>query len=120
MDDPDEHRLVVKAITDDVSNCILWEDRLDRRVRSDARLLGWKVTGIRKELVGHVKSAGSGCVKQIPEQREVWKDDHRFYYKIIVPIDDFLPRGVFVEVVMRVRDPDCPVIQIVNVHRQEA
>ena len=117
MEDPEEHALVVRAITCRTGGCIEWKPRTLRRVLSADNLRGLVPSRIVEELIHHVLRRGPGAVVQKRETRMEYRDDE-FFYQVIVPIEHF-PRGVFVELLMHDRHPpEYPVVLIVSVHPQ--
>jgi hypothetical protein len=57
-------------------------------------------------------------VVQVLETREGYRDDYRFYYKVILPIDGFR-HGVFVELRLTGSDDlEFPEVTIVRAHLQ--
>src|SRR5208282_3429946 len=114
MNDPEEHRLVVKALTDGLTNCVYWKNaKLVKRLIGELR--GITPKGIRDELIRGVRD-GSVPVRQKHEDREWHSDDYEFVYYAVLPIDAFLPHGLFVEMVLHDDDPEVPVVVLVNAH----
>ncbi len=119
MDDPEEHALVVKALQDGLSNCVIWHEKGARLVREDLELQGLTPAFIRRELIDFVRTHAyaSAAVKQVPEQRDEWRDRFRFYYKVILPVVGFV-HGVFVEIRLTDDDREYPGVTIVRAHAQ--
>jgi hypothetical protein len=119
MDDPEEHALVVKALQDGLSNCIIWHEKGARLVREDPELQGLTPAFIRQEVIDFVRTQANAAaaVKQVPEQRDEWRDRYRFYYKVILPVDGFR-HGLFVEMRLTDDDQDFPGVTIVRAHAQ--
>lgn len=118
MHDPAEHALVVKALVDGLSNCVLWDAQSARIVRGDDELKGLTIAGIKRELILFVRAEGGTVVKQIIEKRPEWSVHFRYYYKVILPMNGF-KHGLFVE--MRLTngdDPDLPEVTLVGAHPQ--
>jgi hypothetical protein len=117
MDGPEEYALVVKALICGLSNCVEWKDaRTTLRIRDNPALRGLTPTAIKHETIAFVN--GGGQVKQVVENRPDYKGQYDFYYKVVLPLDDF-PRGLFVEMVPVDEDPDCPCVALVNSHPQQ-
>ena len=121
MDGPEEHALVVKALTCGLSNCVLWkDDRTSQRIRRDPALRNLTPDGIKRATIAFVK--GGGQVKQVVENRPEYKGQFDFYYKVILPVENFpddFPNGLFIEMVLIDEDPDCPCVALVNAHPQQ-
>lgn len=115
MDAPEEHRLVIKAITSGLSNCVYWkDDKTEHRIQSDGFLLGWTPKAIKRELIHCVKS-GAVSLRQVKEIRPEYKDHYRYFYDTALPVIDF-EDGLYVEMVLHDQDEDCPVVVLVNAH----
>jgi hypothetical protein len=117
MDDPGEHALVVKALVGGLSNCVLWDGRSAQIVRGDGELKGLTTSTIKAELTSFVKANGGTVVMQILEARPEWREEYKFYYKVILPIED-LKHGLFVEIRLTDDDPDVPTVTLVGAHPQ--
>ncbi len=119
MDDPDEHSLVLKALRDGLSNCVTWHERGARLVREDPELQGLTPAFIRRAVIDFVRSQAdaASAVRQVPEQRNEWRDEYRFYYKVILPVMGF-GHGLFVEMRLADDDPEFPRVTIVRAHSQ--
>lgn len=116
MSDSLELELVRKAITCGVTGCCEWDDKAARRIRGDSLLLGFTPEGIKRRLCELVASCGE-VIQQVPETRPEYSD-RRFYYKVILPVDEF-QHGLFVEIVIDDDDPDLPAVRLVNAHEQK-
>ena len=112
--DPTELELVRRAIVRRVTGDCEWDDRAARRVRRDRDLRGLTPEGIKALLQDHVRQGGQ--VDQLPENRPEYAD-RRFWYRVIVPVDEFT-HGLFVEIVLDDDDPEDPAVRIVNAHEQ--
>ena len=117
MPNPHELALVVKALKDGLTNCVYWDRKSVNRVRNNRDLRGFTPKFIRSELIRLVKD-GKVSVKQVHETRENWVIHYDYYYKSILPNEEFT-NGIFVE--MRLVDPDeptfeFPVVALVNAH----
>lgn len=120
MDDPqEEHELVVKALLSGLSNCVNWKQSVVRQAYGTTELKGYTLAAIKRELVSYVARFGKDVVAQIPESREEYREQFNFYYKTILPLDEFRPHGLFVEMVLTGDDPDCPIVTLVSVHPQQ-
>jgi hypothetical protein len=119
MDDPEEHALVVKALQDGLSNCVIWHEKGAALVREDPELQGLTPAFIRRGVIDFVRTQADAAaeVKQVPEQRDEWRDRYRFYYKVILPVDGFR-HGVFVEMRLTDDDREFPAVTIVRAHVQ--
>ena len=111
MIDPEEHALVVKALTSGLSNCVSWDEKAARRVMES----GLNPRSIKSETIDLVKSKGPSVLIQKPETRDPWKDNYRFYYKVILPSDVYRG-GLFVEMILTDDDREFPVVVFVNSH----
>jgi len=120
MGDPGEQALVVKALRDGLGNCVIWDEKGAQLVREDPELEGLTPAFIRREVIAFVRSQSDAgaVVKQVSEERERWRDDYRFYYKVVLPVDGF-KHGLFVEMRLTDDDPDCPVVTLVRAHTQK-
>jgi hypothetical protein len=101
-----------------LGNCVLWGARCARIVRENLDLKGLTPSFIKTELIAYVRKNGSAVVEQIQETRENWVGRYRYWYKVILPLDEF-KFGLFVE--MRLTgcdDPDFPEVTLVNSHPQ--
>lgn len=89
-------------------------DRALRRIAADIELVAFSPDEIQKLAMEYVEAGG--IIHQIKEQRPEY-NDYDFYYKLIVPVPDFV-HGLFIE--MRMTDPDaeCPTVRVVNAHPQ--
>jgi hypothetical protein len=118
MDDPEEHALVAKALSEGLGGCVEWDEKSADHVRNDPDLQGLRPLYIRAELIQYVKAQGGQVVQQVKEKRDHWRDLYAFYYKVILPIGGF-KHGLFVE--MRLTgddDPDYPEVTLVGAHPQ--
>lgn len=115
--DADELALVVRAITLGLTTggCCEWQDRAARRLRAHPPLEGLTPEGIKQLPCGFV-AAQPTSVTQVREMRKEY-GDHRFYYKIVVPVAG-IRQGLFVELVLIDDDEEYPVVSIVNAHEQ--
>ncbi|WP_165073116.1 hypothetical protein [Paludisphaera rhizosphaerae] len=114
---PEEHALVCKSICAGISNCFFWDEGAALRVRNDPDLKGLTPRFIREAVRDYVRETGDHVVVEVVETRERWRDDFKFYYKVILPVDEFL-YGIFVEMRLTDNDPDVPMVLIVNAHPQ--
>ena len=118
MEPSEELALIFECIREGLGGTVLWRVKAASRVRADRDLQGLTPEGIRRDLIEHVRSIGLGAVSQRHEIREGYSDDHEFWYRVLIPYD-FLPQGLFVELVLvDLDDPEYPTIEIVNAHRQ--
>jgi hypothetical protein len=113
MEDPEEHALVCKALAGP-SNCILWKDSLERRIRGDPDLKGLTPGEIKRLVRPYANSGGS--VEQQRETSEEYRDEYPFRYVLIVPHEE-IPRGIYVKLVIFDHDPDFPCLRFVSVHQ---
>ncbi len=114
MEDPDEFALVKEALTCRESNSIRWvSDRVALRVRNDPELQGLTPEGIKRLTKDHARSGGE--IEQIREKRPEYKEDHAWWYKVIIPVNG-LPFPLFVEICLFDPDPELPEVIIVNAH----
>jgi hypothetical protein len=115
MGDPTELELIFRAILSTTTGDCEWLDKEARRVRDDPALKGLRPGAIKDLLQEYVVNNGMQVIKQIPETRGY---DRAYYYKVIVPVDEF-KLGLFVELVLADDDPDAPAVRIVNAHEQK-
>ncbi len=116
MNDQEEHRLVVKALNDGLTNCVCWKNaKLEKRLMGELR--GITPKGIRDELIRGIRD-GSVSVRQKREDRECHSDNYEFVYFAVLPIDLFHPHGLLVEMVLHDDDPEVPIVVLVNAHPQ--
>ena len=120
MDDPEEHALVVKALWDGLGNCVKWHEKGLKLARDDATLRGVTPAWILSEVIRLVRTSPdpASVVRQVPEKREGWRDQYRFYYKVILPVPGF-KHGLFVEMRLRDDDPEFPAVTLVRAHTQK-
>jgi hypothetical protein len=114
--DPRELDLVKEAIKARVTGCCEWEEEEARRVMRDYPELGqFGLTpkGIKILLIQHVERTGQ--IEQKPEERHPWKDEHDFWYRALIDIED-VPKPLFVEVRFIQGGPTLPVVRIVSAH----
>jgi hypothetical protein len=108
--------LVRKALTSGLSNCVEWVDeRTANRVRNDPANRGLTPDGIKQLLIEYVRQGG--LVEQRPEEREPYRDQRRFWYRVVIPVSGF-PRGLFVELALSDEDPDVLEVSLLNAHPQ--
>jgi hypothetical protein len=86
---------------------------LERRVQSDPQLLGLSVLAVTRDLVQAV-SRKPAEPKQVVESRPQYLE-YGWYYKVKLDYD-FLPRPVFVEIILTDDDEEVPTATIVSVH----
>ena len=116
MDDPEEHRLVVKALAEGLGNCVLWDAKSARNVLRDDTLQGLTPQFIKSEVISFVRSKGGAVVKQRIENRPNWVELYRYMYKVNMPVDGF-KKLLFVEMRLTDRDdPEFPEVTLVNAH----
>lgn len=115
MSDPDELALVVKAIKSGLGGCVEWNPDVVDRVRRELAPVGLNPESIKEDLINFVQ--GGGIVRQVKEQRQQWKRERDFYYKVILPTPK-LKNGLFVEIVLQNSDADYPEVRLVNAHEQ--
>ncbi|WP_169981203.1 hypothetical protein [Tautonia rosea] len=114
MEDPEEHGLVHKALTSGLSNCVEWKSGVGRHnVLRD--LDGFTAKHVKDLLLDYVRNGGT--IKQVVEDRPGYCDQYRFYYKAIIPHDEFR-HGIFVEIILVDDDPEVPMVSLVSAHPQ--
>jgi hypothetical protein len=120
MDDPEEHALVVKALRDGLGNCVVWHEKGVKLARDDGTLQGATPEWILREVIRLARTTPdpASLVRQVPERREGWRDQYRFYYKVILPVQG-LKHGLFVEMRLRDDDPEFPKVTLVRAHIQK-
>lgn len=113
MEDPEEHALVVKALTEGLSNCVEWKTKSAELLLEQYDL---NPGYVRRETIRHVRAQKGSAVEQRNEIRGEFRADHRFWYRVILPLEGY-PRGFFVEMILtRDDDPDFPVVTLVSAH----
>jgi len=118
MHDAPEHSLVCKAVRECLGGCFEWDERGAELTRRDPELEGLTPEFLRREVSRYIRSEGNSRIMQVLEQREGYREDYRFYYKVILQIDGFR-HGVFVELRLTDSDdPDYPEVTIVRAHLQ--
>ena len=116
MKDPAQLELVIKALTCGVTGCVDWHPKQMERVRGDRFLKGLSPEEIQAMLIEYITNGG-GKVQQVTEKGRGY--DHRdYYYKVVVPCPDLFKKGLFVELELLDKDPDVPVVFLVNAHEQ--
>lgn len=114
MDAAEEYRLVHKAMTCGLSNCLEWANaNVQRRVINDPDLNGLTPKEIKRLVIDHV--CRNGELKQKKENRSEYSITRDFWYQVLIDIDR-LPRPLFVEIVLNDDDADCPTESIVSAH----
>lgn len=101
------------AITCGTTGCLVWKSGLERRVLSDSELSGLSPTTLFRDLVQAVKRDPSEP-KQVVEGRPQYAE-FEWYYKVKLHYD-FLPRPVFVEIILTDDDEDVPTATVVSAH----
>jgi hypothetical protein len=118
--DAEAHKLVVQALTCTLSNCVEWvNERTANRIRADQANQGLQPWEIIRHLRAFVRNSDPSCVEQMREEREEWKDQRDYWYKVIVPVDGFR-HGLFVELELIDDDPDVPIVVLLNAHPQRS
>ena len=105
--DPDELKLVERAITSGTTGCCEWDEAAYQRFRRKPPVMGLTPEGVHSQLQWSVM-AGQPVI-QVLEEREYWKnqrDFNRYYYKVILPVSG-LVLGLFVELILTDDDSDC-------------
>lgn len=92
-----------------------WQRRILLRIREHPPYATFTADDLKQRLCEFVKQSPSSLI-QVAEKRLEYPD-RQYYYKVILPVDE-LPTGLFVEMILVDRDPDDPVVWIVNVHEQ--
>ncbi len=118
MADSAQLELVHQAIRSGVLGQIQWKTAAADRVRADKELHGLTPEAIRALLRQFVLDGHSLSVRQ--ETRAEYLQAHPenpYWYRAVIPVD-WLPGGLFVEVILSDDDPDDPWVDIVSVHRQ--
>ncbi len=112
---PRELDQVREAITARVGGCCEWEEDAAARVYRDRELAHWGLRPkfIKLLLIEHAEAGG--LIEQRVEEREPWKDDHDFWYRVSLTIED-IPKPLFVEIRFIQAGPTLPVARIVNAH----
>lgn len=115
--DSEKLALVVRAIQLGINTagCCEWEDRAFERLSRKPPCEEFTADGIKEFLCRYV-SENPESVSQVVEKRAEYRDQP-YYYKVILPIAEF-SRGLFVEIRLIDRDPEYPVVWIVNAHEQ--
>ncbi len=116
MDEATQLELVRKAITCQVGGCCLWDCRAEQRARTDRGLAGFTPNAITELLQYHV-AVHPEAVTARRETREGYRGAYDFWFRVIVPVEDFT-HGLFVELILVDPDPEVPVVWIVNAHEQ--
>jgi len=113
---PRELELVKEAIKARVTGCCEWDEEEGRRVMKvypELGHYGLTLKGIKAILIDHVCS--SGDLEQRREERHPWKDEHDFWYRAVIDLED-IPKPLFVEVRFIQEGPTLPVVRIVSAH----
>lgn len=93
-----------------------WQRRTLLRIREQPPYANFTADDLKQRLCEYVEQSPS-CLVQVAEKRSEYQD-RQFYYKVIVPVEE-LSAGLFVEMILVDRDPDDPVVWIVNMHEQQ-
>ncbi len=114
-DESNELALVYKAMCATESTSVRTNGaRLSRKIRADRELDGLVPNEIPKLVKDHVRSAGIGAIKRMPNPPEdQWENE--FNYQVVFPVDGF-PRRLFVKSILDDDDEDCPEVLIVSAH----
>ena len=114
MQDPEELALVVKALTDGLGGCHRWDEKAARRL---LETYGIRASALTREVYEYVKRRGSSGVTQIIENREEYRLVYSYYYKVILPHEQFV-EGFFVEIRLVEANPEFPRLLFVSAHPQ--
>jgi hypothetical protein len=120
MHDPAEHALVVKAVCDGLGGCFEWDDWSARIVLDNPDMQGHTPRSIRQRVIELARATGGSCVEQVKEERERWRGEFAYYYKVILPTPG-MKYGMFVEIRYsgdEDDDPDFPEATLVGAHPQ--
>jgi hypothetical protein len=120
MNDQEEREFVYRTLVDlgKITGYDEWaDDRVARRVQEQLSDLGLTPREVKRLALAHVRQVGIDAVRQVREERPGWREEYRFYYKVVVPFEG-TPRGLFIEMRLIDPDPDDPQIQLVNAHLQ--
>ena len=117
MDNPDELALVVKALQSGLGGCVEWHPHEHDRIRREMKKHRLTPEGIRRETIQFVQNGGQ--VQQVKEERETWKDERDYYYKVIIPMPGVFKKGLFVEMQLSNSDSEYPEVLLLNAHEQQ-
>ena len=112
--------LVCLAIRSGTFGHIEFKDSVYRQLRDDPEMAPFTPTGIR-QLIRDFVSQNPQDVTAHAETRAEWLEedpDSLWWYRVIVPVPEFEPQGLFVELKLVDDDPVEPWVRIVSVHRQ--
>lgn len=110
--DPGELALVKLAISlHECTGCFEWDLKCSERVRNE--LKEFTPETVRRLVWDGVLDKGLE-VFQVRENRGF---PYTYYYKVIVPVSEFV-HGLFVEMVLEDPDPDVPTVLLKNAHEQ--
>lgn len=116
MESQQAHALVVQALTCRLSNVVEWiNDKQANQVRSNPANRDLGPEEIKTLVRDHVRAHGSKSVEQRPETRPQWVGKREYWYRVIIPLEDF-PTGLFVELELLDDDPEVPVVALLNAH----
>lgn len=115
MDDPSRRTLVHKALTSNLTNCVRWKNAKTIEIVQGKLPLGLTPGWVRRELIRYAKTAGEDVIRERAEAREWHRDEHDYWYKVMVPVDG-IPGGLFVEIVLHDDDAEMPVVLLVSAH----
>ena len=116
MSNPAELELVRKAIASGLGGCVDWDINVIDRLRLELDRCGLTLERVKRELIAYVRNGGD--VFQIKESRENWIDRRDYWYKVVLPMPDLFPNGLFVELTLVDDDPELPEIELINAHEQ--
>jgi hypothetical protein len=97
-----------------MGGCVEWHPREADRVRTEMRRHRLTPEGILVRTIMHVRNGG--VVEQRAENRPNWKHEREYYYRVVLPMPDLFPKGLFVEILLHDSDPDLPEALLVNAH----
>lgn len=109
-----KYELVIKAITNRVGGCCIWEKSARERLLRAPPVAGITPNGLIQELRRFVEYGGR--VTTVVERRPEYSD-RDVYFKAVMPFSE-LKHGLFVEMILHDEDAELPVVMIVNCHQQ--
>ena len=113
MTPEEELERVLQAIRESASGYLVWNENEAKRVRHELASYDLKPVAIQRLLQRFVRNGGE--IEARTEEREQWMDRRERWYLAIIPMIPFV-NGLFVECWLLNRDPEAPVVEIVNAH----
>jgi len=98
-----------------------WQSEKDmRRVQAALSSYGLDPEMVKRLMIEYVFNGNEDQVRQRREEREPWRNERDYYYCVVIPGVEGMPRGLFVEMILVDEDEDLPEVRLVNAHKQSS